>query len=109
MPFKKGDKKPPSSGKKKGTENKATKDIKEAYRMLIEKNLDNMTLWLSRIARNDPAKAIYILADLSEYVIPKLARTDVDLTSKGAKLGEMTEDEFNQRLLKAKKILNADK
>lgn len=81
MPFKKGDKKPVGSGKRKGTENKATKDIKEAYRQLIENNLDNLTNWLEQIAKKNPEKAIYILADLSEYVIPKLARQE--LTGEG--------------------------
>jgi len=76
MPFIKGTPKPKGSGKKKGTENKATKDIKEAYRQLIEKNLDNMTKWLETIAYKDPAKAINIISELSEYVIPKLARSE---------------------------------
>ena len=65
-------------GKVPGTLNKTTKDIKEAYRLLIESNLDNMTQWLTKIAEKDPAKAIYIISDLSEYVIPKLARAEID-------------------------------
>ncbi len=77
MTFKKGDIKPESSGRKKGSENKATKDIKEAYKMLIESNLDNMTAWIERIAQTDPDKAIKILSELSEYVVPKLSRTEV--------------------------------
>jgi hypothetical protein len=64
-------------GKKKGTENKTTSAIKEAYQKLIENNLDNLTDWLKQIAASNPEKAIYILSDLSEYVIPKLARTDI--------------------------------
>lgn len=71
-------------GKPKGTLNKTTRDIKEAYRQLIENNLDNLTSWLKQIAAKDPEKAIKILSDLSEYVIPKLARTD--LTSGNEKL-----------------------
>ena len=61
----------------KGVPNKVTRDIKEAYRQLIENNLDNLTLWLEKISEKDPEKAIRILADLSEYVVPKLARTDL--------------------------------
>lgn len=63
-------------GKIPGTQNKATRDIKEAYQMLIEKNLDNLTGWLETIAAKDPEKAIRIINDLSEYVIPKLARSE---------------------------------
>jgi hypothetical protein len=68
--FKKGE------GRPKGSENKTTRDIKEAYKMLIENNLDNLTNWLIQVAKKDPAKAIYIISDLSEYVIPKLARQE---------------------------------
>lgn len=64
------------AGRPKGATNIATRDIKEAYRMLIEKNLDNLTLWLDKIAEKDPEKAIRIVSDLSEYVIPKLARSE---------------------------------
>ena len=64
-------------GKQKGTLNHTTRDIKEAYKQLIERNLDNLTGWLEIIAEKDPKKAIRILSDLSEYVVPKLARTDV--------------------------------
>lgn len=78
--FKKG-----NPGKPKGALNKTTRDIKEAYKMLIENNLDNLTDWLNKIADKNPEKAIYILADLSEFVIPKLARQE--LTGKdGSKL-----------------------
>lgn len=74
--FKKGIATNPN-GKKPGTLNKTTKDIKEAYRLLIENNLENLTAWLKRVAAKDPEKAIRIVNDLSEYVIPKLARTDI--------------------------------
>ena len=84
MPQKKGCKK--SGGRVKGTPNKSTQDIREAYRMLIENNLDNLTKWLEKVAVKDPAKAIYILSDLSEYVLPKLSRVETDLTTKGEKI-----------------------
>jgi len=74
MPFQKG--KPKTGGRKPGRVNKATRDIKEAYRQLIEDNLDNLKTWLEKIAEDNPERAIRILSELSEYVIPKLARTD---------------------------------
>ena len=88
MPFQKGHK---LSGSRKGIENKTTSDIKEAYAMLIRSNIPNLIKWLEIIAEKDPAKAIYILADLSEYVIPKLARTD--LTNDGEKFDFGATDE----------------
>lgn len=74
-PFEKG--KSPGQGRPPGALNKTTRDIKEAYKMLIENNLDNLSSWLTEIAKKNPEKAIYILADLSEFVIPKLARQEV--------------------------------
>lgn len=70
MPFQKG--KPKTGGIKKGQEHKATRDIKEAYKMLIEKNLDNLTVWLEQVAQENPEKAIKCLIDLTDFVVPKL-------------------------------------
>ena len=74
MPFEKGHKK--IGGKSKGTENKSTTEIKQAYKDLIEKNIDNITVWLDRVAETNPNAALNYLQSLSEFVIPKLARTE---------------------------------
>jgi hypothetical protein len=74
MPFQKGHKK--VGGKQKGTQNKATSEIKQAYKNLIENNLDNITIWLEQVAEKNPDRALGILIDLSEFVVPKLARTE---------------------------------
>ena len=65
------------NGRPKGAQNKNTRQIREAYQRLVENNLDNMTLWLTRIASEDEEKAMEIMLKLSEYVIPKLARQEV--------------------------------
>ena len=65
---------------RKGSPNKATQNIREAYKMLIEKNLDNLTTWLERVAEDNPQAALGYLKDLSEFVVPKLARTDLTST-----------------------------
>jgi hypothetical protein len=64
-------------GRKKGTLNKNTKQIREAYQKLTEENLDNMNLWLMQTASEDPAKAMDLMLRLSEYIIPKLARQEL--------------------------------
>lgn len=79
--YKKGE-----GGRPKGVKNKTTRDIKEAYKHLIENNLENITDWLKRVALKDPDKAIKLLIDLSEYVIPKQQRTTVDLEAEGEKI-----------------------
>lgn len=77
MPFEKGKSGNPK-GRNKGAENKVTTEIKEAYKMLIEANIPNLTLWLERVAKDNPEAALKYLASLSEYVVPKLARTEID-------------------------------
>ena len=75
--FKGGDQNINRAGKKPGTVNRTTKHIREAYQKLTEDNLDNMSLWLNQIAQDDPAKAMDTMIRLSEYILPKLARTEL--------------------------------
>jgi len=75
--FKGGDENINRAGKKKGTLNKNTRMIREAYQKLTEDNLDNMSRWVSQVASEDPAKVLDIMIKLSEYIIPKLARTEL--------------------------------
>lgn len=77
MAFKGGDHNINRAGKKPGTKNRTTKEIREAYQKLTEENLENMTLWLGLIAAEDPAKAMDLMLRLSEYIIPKLARQEL--------------------------------
>ena len=65
------------NGRPKGAGNKVTNKIKEAYQMLVENNLDNMTEWLGEIAERNPKEAMELMLKLSEYIIPKLARQEV--------------------------------
>jgi len=75
--FRGGDENINRAGRKPGTLNKNTKQIRQAYQKLTEDNLENMSLWLTQIAADDPAKAMDLMLRLSEYIIPKLARTEV--------------------------------
>lgn len=75
--FKGGEENINRNGRPKGSKNKATKHIREAYQKLTEDNLDNMSLWLAQIASEDPAKAMDTMIRLSEYILPKLARTEL--------------------------------
>jgi|SRR6185437_3733145 len=64
-------------GRQPGTENKVTKDIKEAFRQLIDNNLDNMSIWLAKVAEKNSEKALMLMINLSEYIVPKLLRTEI--------------------------------
>tara|TARA_R110002110_G_scaffold79202_4_gene207225 strand:+ start:129 stop:434 length:306 start_codon:yes stop_codon:yes gene_type:complete len=76
MAFKKGEVTNPN-GRPKGKPNKTTSEIREAYQLLVENNLENMTLWLTDVAADSPEKAMDLMLKLSEYMIPKLARQEV--------------------------------
>ena len=65
-------------GRKKGTPNKSTREIRETIQNLISMNLDNMSLWVERVAQDNPAKALEIMIRLSEFIIPKLKSVDND-------------------------------
>ena len=75
MAFKKGNQ---LAGSRKGVPNKATKEIREAFKLLVEGNLDNMKVWLSDVAEEDPEKALNILLKMSEFVVPKLQRQEIE-------------------------------
>jgi len=93
-------------GRKKGTPNKQTKEIRESYKLLIEKNLNKMTRWINIIAKDNPEKAIEILIEkaieilikLSEYVVPKLNRTEIKDITTLEDMTEMTREERDKRI-----------
>jgi hypothetical protein len=74
MPFEKGNK---LQGSRKGVPNKTTQEIREAFQLLIENNQDKMQLWLTETAIEEPARALEIILKMSEYIVPKLSRTEV--------------------------------
>lgn len=74
MPFKAGQEK--KGGRTKGTPNKTTNKIREAFTKLVEDNLENMTTWLADIAGDDPKAALDIINKMAEYTTPKLARVE---------------------------------
>lgn len=78
MSAKKGTR-PPNAGKgrRKGTPNKATADVRTAFAALLEGAVPKLQGWLDRVGKDDPARALNIVKDLAEYHIPKLSRAEV--------------------------------
>ncbi len=74
-------------GRPKGAVNKSTAIVREAIANLLERNAPNMDKWLNEVAAEDPYKALDLMNKLSEYHIPKLARTEV--TGKDGEAQEM--------------------
>ncbi len=66
-----------TKGRPKGKPNKITKDIREFYRMLLEKNQTAMISWITRTARKNPAEAAKLFLSMSEFIIPKQQRTEI--------------------------------
>lgn len=64
-------------GKPKGAVNHSTKIAREAIARLVDGNAERMQGWLDEIAETKgPEAAWRCLADVIEYHIPKLARTE---------------------------------
>jgi hypothetical protein len=80
MPFQPKVPRPAKAGRKRGTPNKVTQDVRQAFARLLEANTDNLAEWLKRVAVDDPAKALDVVIRIAEYHIPKLARTEVSAT-----------------------------
>jgi hypothetical protein len=72
-----------TGGRTAGTPNKATKEFRATITALLEKNAENVDLWLMRVAdgyegeKADPAKALDLLAKLAEFGAPKLSRAEL--------------------------------
>lgn len=65
------------NGRPKGAPNKNTENIKQAFKDLLENNVDNISAWIAKVAEKDPARATELIIKLSDFVVPKLARTEV--------------------------------
>lgn len=67
----------PRAGRPKGTPNKATADVRAVFAAFVERNAEQAQELFDRVAKRQPAKALDLLARLSEFVLPKLARTEL--------------------------------
>ena len=66
-----------TNSSRKGVPNKSTKEIRDAFQMFVENNVENFEEWIMRVAEKNPAKAIELVKDVGEYILPKLSRTEV--------------------------------
>ena len=71
MPFEKGHDK--AVGRPKGSSNKATSKVRDAFTKLLEDNLEQIT---KDFAELEPKDRIKMFLDLSKYVIPQLKQTE---------------------------------
>ena len=77
MPFQKNDPNINRNGRPKGSPNKITEQIREAYAMVLENRLPDLERWIMQVSHEDPAKAADLLMKLSERFLPMLSRQEV--------------------------------
>ena len=77
MPFEKNDDRINRAGRPKGSKNKITEEIREAFQMVLENKLPDLERWLQQTAQEDPAKAIDLLLKLSNRFLPELSRQEL--------------------------------
>jgi hypothetical protein len=66
-----------SNSSRKGVPNKSTQHIRDSFQSFVEGNQENFEEWIARVAESNPAKAIELVVSLSEFILPKLSRTEV--------------------------------
>lgn len=68
---------------RKGVPNKSTKEIREALQYIVESKLESLSEWLDAIAAENPTKAFDIIIKLSEFIVPKLQRSEIEIEKNG--------------------------
>lgn len=72
------DNQPKNRGRKKGSQDKATKAVKEAFCNLLYNNIDTLQDDLKAL---EPKDRLRFIIDLSKFIIPTLRASDVSVTN----------------------------
>ncbi|MDA7762445.1 hypothetical protein N8927_04580 [Crocinitomicaceae bacterium] len=78
MPFTKGDTNINRSGRKSGSTNKTTTEIRKKYLELIENNFEQLENDLKNLKASERVKAII---ELSKFILPTLKATEMSLSN----------------------------
>jgi len=77
MPFTPGDPNINRNGRPKGSPNKITEDLREAFALVLENNLPALETLLARVAADDPKSALELILKLSNRFLPELSRQEL--------------------------------
>ena len=78
MPFTKGDTNINRSGRKSGSTNKTTTEIRKKHLELIENNFEQLETDLKSLRASERVKAII---ELSKFILPTLKATEMSLNN----------------------------
>jgi len=84
MPFEEGNKL--GKGRPKGSPNKTTQEMRDAIQYIAKNNIEKFQVWIDKIAETNPIKAMELNIAMYEYFIPKLQRTETDITTNGKEI-----------------------
>lgn len=91
-------KEPKRRGRKPGSPNKTTRDIRVAFSNLLSHAAPKLEKWLDAVADDDPAKALDLVARIGEYCTPKLARSEVTGAGGEALIPQHSDRELARRI-----------
>lgn len=75
--FQKGMKRPANAGRKKGTSNRTTEQMRQALATFIDSQIDRLPEWLDEIHEQNGALAAFkCVTALMEYTMPKMNRLE---------------------------------
>lgn len=65
-------------GRPVGSKNKSQERVRQAIADILDDNLPKLQEWLARIAAEKPEVAFKLVADLIDYSVPRIARTQIE-------------------------------
>jgi len=66
----------PGAGRPKGVPNKVTAEARVALKMLIDNLTGELEAWIRKGAAKKPLEAAKVVAQLAEFCVPKLSRSE---------------------------------
>ena len=65
------------AGRPKGSKNKITQELREAFALVLERKLPDLERLLNQVAHEDPKAAIELMLKLSNRFLPELSRQEL--------------------------------
>ena len=86
-----------NNGRKKGSKNKITATVKDAFAELLEDNIDQMKEDLKELS---PKDRLRVLIDLTKFVVPQLKAQEIEVSNNDNLNWLETFDDYDEEQLK---------